>query len=183
MYRRAGRDWAGTPGTSQCPHRLCLWVCLEALAKNWELFCVRQRAASVVPVPGSSQLKKTRGGTGRHHSARSKGRSLHRASLACCQAFLGGSQERSSGEDKGSIAQWKGKSCVIYIPKQVSVGSSASTVRCLVQGGEAEGLKENNQAAVMQVPSSARESVLETAVIETNCWWICDLYRQTDNVA
>lgn len=38
-----------------------------------------------------------------------------------------------------------------------------------MQGGEAEGLKENNQAAVMQVPSSARESVLETAVIETNC--------------
>lgn len=63
------------------------------------------------------------------------------------------------------------------------MGSSASTVRCLVQGGEAEGLKENNQAAVMQVPSSARESVLETAVIETNCWGICDLYRQTDNVA
>lgn len=122
-------------------------------------FCARQYAA-MLQVCCPCQLKKarpevTQAGTTKQ---RSKGRSLHRTSPACCQAFLGGIRERSSGENEGSIPQWKGKSHVVCIPKLVSVGSSASTVRrCPAQRGTAEGTKEDSckQQPVVQVPSLA----------------------------
>lgn len=92
-------------------------------------FRTRQHAAMLpecCPCLGELSVEegKTRGDTGGHHETRSKGRSLHRTSPVPCQAFLGGVKERSSGENKGNLSQWKGKSHVICIPHLVSVGSA-----------------------------------------------------------
>lgn len=89
----------------------------------------------------------------------------------CCQTFLGDTREKSSGEDKGSMPQWKGKSHVICVSKLASVGSSASTVRrCPAQGGKAEGPKEDSckQQPVVQVPSLASEGIMDPLVIQIN---------------
>lgn len=192
MCWRAGADWAGASKTN--PSVLSACICGRVWRPlQWTRIFLCKATSAVLqeccPCLGKLSVEEgqTRGDTGGCHKTRSKGGSLYRASCACCQAFLGGIREKSSGENKGNTPQWKGKRCVICIPKLVTVGSSASTVRkCPAQGGKAEGVKEDSckQQPVVQVPSLAWEGITATLVIQINsCHSICYLYRLMSNAA